>query len=141
MTGKDAATMLAKRRAQALTPQRRREIARRGGATFRENARRRAHQRHLWTAILGAVDVLFQRISEDSKQRALFVHMGEVLVMTTENSDYRRLVEKHPASLVGVYNHRSIRKQVFDDIQEVTDRLAQAFQPKGRNAGRITRER
>ena len=125
------ASEMAKRRAKSLTPARRREIAGKGGAAFRENARRRAQERHLWTAIVDAVDTLFDRIAADGKQRALFVHMGDVLVMTTNNADYRNLAAKHPNSLVGVFNHQSTRKQVFDDIHEVTDRLAQASKKAG----------
>lgn len=120
------ASEMAKRRSEKLSPQRRREIAKSGGLARSDKMRQAAHQRRLWSAIIEAVDTLFARVKKDGKPRAIFVHLGEVVVLTTDSKDYRILAGKAPNSLAGIFNHRSSRKQVFDDIHAVIELLAQA---------------
>lgn len=130
------ASEMAKRRVASQSPHRRREIAQKAGRASGAKARQAAHQRQLWTNILGAVETLMTRIKDDGKQRALLVHMGEVLVLTTDCGDYKKLVAKHPISLIGVYNHRTTRSQVFDDVY-ASEQLALVRPENGQKRAKI----
>jgi len=124
------ATEQRERRLKAVSAKRRREIASMGGKAARENRLLRLENENLWLDATAAVDDLFSRIAHEGKPHALVFHLGDVCVMRTDNVEYLGIVVLYPGALIGVYNHRSTKSQVFEDMDEIPA-LAQARRKTG----------
>lgn len=78
----------------------------------------------LEVAVYEAVDALFAWFTKDGRPRALVIHQGTAWVADPETKDYRIFVQQHAASVVGTYDRKATRSQIFEDIKETMPALA-----------------
>ena len=120
-----AAVAMALRRAEKLPAADRRRIASMGGRTRQDRRVQAGIQEQLWAKTQDAVEGLLERLRVDGGPRALFFHLGEMVVLSPGSAEYRRLIQRAPEGLVGTYQRNTTKEQVLEDLSEIPV-LAQA---------------
>ena len=120
-----AASSMAKRLADSLSPARRSEIASLGASarwackTPQDKRICLGIQNRMECVILEAVDTLFDWFKTRSQPRTLVIHQGSAWIADPTTLDYRVFSQKHPEAIVGTYDRNATKEQVFGDLYEI----------------------